>query len=142
MKQPIKKMQYLLFALLVLTVTSVQANSSIFDINFGNGSSIKAIINDLVGAWEYTVENAPPEYSEGIISISNENDAYAVQVQLSAGMLQGDNVSVDGNKIMFNLLIEGSSVSVVLTAEGDTISGESTSSDGVYSIAGQRIKPR
>lgn len=140
MKKYLEKIKFLGFILLILTIPSLPANAVIANNNSEVAPDVKVITSDLVGAWRYTVENVPPEYSEGVINISNENDKYVVQVQLGTGVLQGEKVSVDGNEINFRLLIEGGYVNVVLTADGDSISGKSTSSDGVYSIAGERVK--
>ncbi|NNE76173.1 MAG: hypothetical protein HKN31_03780 [Pricia sp.] len=140
MKSKSKRIVVLLFGLTVLCIPSIHANYPNL-LNFSGETRTVAIVKtDLLGAWQYTVDNAPLEYRTGVITITDENGDYAVQVQLTGGVLLGENVTVDANKINFNLLIEGDRVSVVLTADGDTISGTSTASDGVYSIEGKRVK--
>ncbi len=99
-------------------------------------------LEDVVGAWNYTVENAPYEYSKGILMITKKDEAYNVDVQLTAGTLPAEDVEVDGGKITFVVYVEGSKVSVVLNVDGDKITGESSSMDGVFAIKGARIQPQ
>ena len=91
-----------------------------------------------VGGWSYTVANAPQGYEKGFLVIVKEGDGYKVQVQVGGGNLLGDNVKVSGKTISFDVMIEGGKVAVELSVKGDTISGKSTSSEGTYSIEGER----
>ncbi|AYN68870.1 hypothetical protein D1013_16525 [Euzebyella marina] len=138
-----KTLKILLFGLCCIgfgSSTSVANDNS--KTMFYGYADIQTIVNDLVGIWQYTVDNAPPEYSKGVIVIKNETDSYAVEVQIPAGTLQGSNVNVDGSQISFELNIEGTVFTVKLIADGDTISGESFSYDGSYGISGTRVKPQ
>ncbi len=91
--------------------------------------------DDLIGGWEYTVEGAPEGYDKGLLMIVKQGDIYKVQVQLSGGPINGENVVVKGNKITFNVSVEGDSVAVSLEAKGSKITGTSTSAaNGVMKI--------
>ena len=92
----------------------------------------------LLGAYEYTVENAPYEYSKGVIIIAKLSETYMVKVKLPNGELAGEDVQVVDNSIKFNVFIEGQTVAVDLTVDGDIISGKSTSYDGTFNIQGKR----
>lgn len=92
----------------------------------------------LVGYWDYTVPNAPYEYSKGAIVISKSEGTFSVVVQLNGGSINGEDVKVNGNEINFKVYIEGDVVSVTLTAVDDTISGNSISSQGSMAIEGKR----
>lgn len=94
----------------------------------------------LEGLWRYTVDNAPPEYGKGSIAIFKKEGSYDVEVQLAAGSLKGTNVAVEGHGISFDLTIEGLVVAVKLKAEGDKLTGTSSSSEGTYTIEGSRVK--
>lgn len=98
--------------------------------------------SDVIGTWQYTVDSAPPEYRTGVLSIVEDDGEYAVQVQLTAGTLKGENISVEGNTIRFKIYLEGGLVTVELTAKGDEIAGASSSSEGRYTIEGERLKPQ
>ncbi len=134
MKSMTKKLQYVFVAALLLCVTATMASTNLEE----NKTNISVSADELLGAWVYTVENVPYEYSKGVFLISKEKGAYNVQVQLPHGTLTGEDIEVKGNTVKFNLFIEGQSVSVELTSNGDKISGESNSMDGTYQIEGKR----
>lgn len=96
------------------------------------------IYDKLVGGWSYTVEGAPEGYENGLLIIVKEGGSYKVQVQIAGGTLLGENVKVNGSTINFDVMVEGGKVAVSLTAKGDTISGKSTSSEGSYTIKGEK----
>ena len=100
---------------------------------------VSPLVKDkFVGGWSYTVANAPQGYEKGFLVIVKEGDGYKVQVQIGGANLLGENVKVSGKTISFDVTIEGGKVAVELTVKGDTISGKSTSSEGTYSIQGER----
>ena len=136
--------RYSIFLGLMILLSSFSAlqASELVSVNLLSFNNPQEIVNNVDGVWKYTVDSAPPEYSTGLISIFSEDDVYGVEVQLAGGALKGSNVSVEGNKISFDLSIEGTMVTVKLVADGDTISGSSSSSEGSYSIQGNRVKPQ
>ncbi len=96
------------------------------------------IADKFVGGWSYTVEGAPESYKKGLLVIVKVGDGYKVQFQVDGGTLLGDNVRVKGSTISFDVMVEGAKVAITLTVKGDTISGKSTSSEGSYSIKGEK----
>ena len=136
--------RYSIFLGLMILLSSFSAlqASKLVSVNLLSFNNPQEIVNNVDGVWKYTVDSAPPEYSTGLISIFSEDDVYGVEVQLAGGALKGSNISVEGNKISFDLSIEGTMVTVKLVADGDTISGSSSSSEGSYSIQGNRVKPQ
>ncbi|MBT8308386.1 MAG: hypothetical protein KJN85_15710 [Maribacter sp.] len=136
MKSVAKKIQFGLLAIILLSVTTVRSNAGIET----NTMEVKTA-DELVGAWNYTVENVDYEYRTGVLLISKEDGKYNVQVQLSAGNIPGEEIEVVDNNIKFSVYIEGQKISVSLKAEGDKIKGESSSYDGVYKIEGTKIMP-
>ncbi|MBC6998173.1 hypothetical protein [Cytophaga sp. FL35] len=141
MKNALKKIAFGLLCLSFFSVNLIQASSEqskYSDIEFRN----PLIADGLVGIWKYTVVSAPLEYSSGVIVISQKDKDYGVEVELSGATLKGYNVQVVGAKITFDVNVEGTVFSVALTAEGDSISGESSSYDGTYQITGSRITPK
>lgn len=109
-----------------------------------NLSSDITVKDDLIGGWEYTVEGAPEGYDRGFMMIVNQSGVYKVQVQLSGGAINGEDVVVKGNKITFKISVEGESVAVALEAKGSKLTGTSTSpSNGVMNISGTKsISPQ
>jgi hypothetical protein len=106
--------------------------------NVGNKIDLPLPSEALLGAYEYTVENVPYEYSKGVLIIAKLSDTYTVKVKVTAGELEGEDVQVVDNSIKFKVFIEGQTVAVDLTVDGDIISGKSTSYDGTFYIQGKR----
>lgn len=97
---------------------------------------------ELLGYWNYTVPNAPYEYSKGAMLINKEKDTYTVTIILPAGSMNAQNVVVQGNKVNFKVYVEGSLVSVALEAQGDTISGVAETPEGSLQIKGTKgVRP-
>lgn len=134
------KIYGLLVVLVLFTGFSGHANVLSANATLENyaGASPAIVQDNLVGGWSYTVEGAPEGYQKGLLVIVKEGDNYKVQVQIGGGTLLGENVKVNGNTITFDVMVEGGRVSVNLTAKGDTITGKSTSSEGSYSINGEK----
>jgi hypothetical protein len=123
---------------LFVALLSLSAASAMAIVQNTTDTTSLLIADNLVGGWSYTVEGAPEGYKKGLLIIVKEGDGYKVQVQIGGGTLLGENVKVNGNTITFDVMVEGGRVSVNLTAKGDTISGKSTSSEGSYSINGEK----
>lgn len=123
-----------MIALVVCSVSNTWANGTMEIIK-----TDAMVVNEaLIGAYAYTVENVPIEYSTGVIVITQPGDTYMVTVKLTHGELKGENVQVVDNSIKFNLFIDGQTVAVALVVDGDAISGQSTSYDGTFYIQGKR----
>lgn len=97
---------------------------------------------ELLGYWNYSVPNAPYEYSKGDLLIDKEKDDFTVKIILPAGSMNAQNVVVQGNKINFKVYVEGSLVTVALEAQGDTISGVAETQEGPLQIKGTKgVRP-
>jgi hypothetical protein len=97
---------------------------------------------ELVGYWNYSVPNAPYEYSKGDLLINKEKDSFTVKIMLPAGSMNAENVVVQDNKITFKVYVEGSLVIVALEAQGDTISGVAETPEGTLQIKGTKgVRP-
>lgn len=129
-----RNLQYVLVAALLLNATTVMSKNTIET----DKSDVSITKDELIGTWFYTVENVDYQYSKGALLITKENENYNVQVQLSQGVISGDEIEVNGNTITFSVNIEGQTIAVKLTVEGEKISGESSSADGVFKIVGTR----
>ncbi len=140
MKNHLKKIAVALVMLAAFVSMPLQAAS---DLELSK-SEIPTITKDnLIGGWEYTAADAPEGYGSGLLMIVKSGDIYRVQVQLAHGAMNGTDVVVKGNNISFNLMVEGESVSVALSAKGSVLTGTSTSSSGVYNIKGVKsISPQ
>ncbi len=129
--------------MILLAATGSLMISGIADLSFlpAEGHPVSISIfkkNKLTGTWDYTVQDVPPEYSSGVLHILKEGRSYKVSVELTEGTLNAADVKTKRNTINFHLMINGQRVDVALMVEGDTISGESTSPDGVFKLQGTR----
>lgn len=135
MKQTIIKKQIALF----IAILCLLAISPVMAISQHTTDTASGLLGDkFVGGWSYTVEGAPEGYKNGLLVIVKEGDSYKVQVQTGGDTILGDNVKVSGSTISFDVMVEGGKVAVNLTAKGDTIDGKSTSSEGSYTIKGEK----
>lgn len=136
MKKSTKKLQFLLVALSLSMMGTINAGNVEPNSTLNMDTNIYITADDLVGGWSYTVTGAADGYEKGFLVIMKQNDQYKVQVQVGTSTFLGENVMVKGKEIGFDVIIEGSRVSVMLTAKGSAISGKATSSDGSYAING------
>jgi len=123
------------FTLMLGALMCMPANA-IANMNGDLSSEVVSVVKEnLIGGWEYTVTGAPEGYDKGLMMIVKQAGTYKVQVQLNGGAINGENVVVKGNKITFDLTVEGEFVAVSLEAKGSKINGTSTSaSNGVMKI--------
>ncbi len=136
MKKNIKKLQFLLVAVSFSMMGTINAGDVALSSTLNTETSIGNTADDLVGGWAYTVAGATDGYEKGFLVIMKQNNQYKVQVQVGTSTFLGENVTVKGKEIGFDVMIEGSRVSVMLKAKGSAISGKATSSDGSYAING------
>ncbi len=92
------------------------------------------------GTWDYTVQDVPPEYSNGVLHVTKKKRVHMVQIELPNGTIDGENVEVKKKDLNFSISIEGQVVDVSLSLDGDTFTGESSSPDGVFPLQGTRRK--
>lgn len=97
-----------------------------------------------IGVWDYEVEGTEDAYRSGILFVRKENGSHAVEVHLGSGVLNGQDVQVQGNTLKFNLNLDGvERVSVVLNVEKDRILGQVIYPQGTFTIKGNRkLAPR
>lgn len=113
--------------------------------------SIKAPIADSItlvadkgplGVWDYEVQGTEEAYRKGVLFVRLENGQHIVEVHLGNGVLNGQDVQVQGDTVKFTVNIEGTErVSVVLNATADTMLGKASSSQGSFTIKGKRRLP-
>lgn len=103
----------------------------------------QTILNEMaLGAWEYSMTDMPAPYHEGVLYITKDNGVYNIAVNVATGVLTGQEVSVNEDRINFNLNISGlERVSFVLLVTGDRILGEGYSAHGSNKITAKRLYP-
>jgi hypothetical protein len=97
-----------------------------------------AYADNIVGTWIYEASGTPYEYSKGEIMITNDQDTYQVMVAVNYSNIKGQDVKVDKDKITFNIYVEDEKINVMLKIEGDQLTGEASSYDGIFKLTGKR----
>ena len=91
-----------------------------------------------VGVWDYSVSDVPPEYSNGALHITKSGREYLVEVALDFGKIPAEAVVLKSKVLYFELTVEGMVFEITLNRDGNSISGEAASVDGVFYMKGQR----
>lgn len=97
-----------------------------------------------IGVWDYEVAGTEDAYGSGILFVRKENGVHVVEVHLGSGVLNGQDVQVQGNTLNFTLNLDGvERVSVVLNVEKDSILGQISYPHGTFTMNGNRkLAPR
>ncbi len=94
--------------------------------------------SDILGVWDYSAQDVPYEYSKGIIYITKEGKDHKVKVTIGTSTMEGENVVVDKNEVRFQVYVEGQTVDINLSAKGNDLSGQGSSTEGIFSLSGKR----
>jgi len=97
-----------------------------------------AIVDEVIGTWEYTAVDLPPEYAKGEILISSDADSYNIIWSFQGSEIGGQDVVVNGGDVRFSLLVEDTTVKVILKVKGDTFEGKAIHYDGEVILMGKR----
>lgn len=133
------RLNYLLFPALLFICFSTFANS--LDISpMEKEISVKLdwVKNDILGVWDYTAQDVPYEYSKGIIYITKEGKDLKVRVAIGESSLDGENVVLDKDEVRFQVYVEGQTVDINLSAKGNDLSGQGSTTDGIFSLSGKK----
>ena len=131
-----KLFQYSIMLLLMLFVAPVVSNAT----NPTNPSSEEIVLGKKkwVGIWDYTVSDVPPEYSSGALQVSKSGRTYTVELVLDFGKIPTEAVVIKNKLLYFEMNLDGMAVEITLNRDGDSISGEAATADGVFYMKGQR----
>ncbi len=124
----------------ILSSTSLMATNPEIVNQMEENEAVLFTDNSPVGIWDYTVDNAPYEYSTGVLYVTKEKNGYAVKVKLNYSTEIANNVKVDKNKLNFSVMVEGLMVKVALEVDDKGIKGKADSPEGVFSLTGKRSK--
>lgn len=117
----------------ITSAMTVRAESEIENI-----TSAYLVADDVVGAYEYHVPGVDPMYQNGIMHITEEKGAYAVNLHLGESVIPTEDVEVNGKEVKFAVYVEGERIEVVVVVDGDNITGSGSSSEGPFTLSGTR----
>jgi len=97
-------------------------------------------VKNIEGSWVYDVQNVDPQYQKGIFHITKENGEYALNIQGEGdSMIPTEELKVNGNEVKFVVYVEGDRVAITLNFDGDSFTGNGSSSSGPFTMSGQRM---
>ncbi len=92
----------------------------------------------LLGEWVYEVSDAPYGYEKGSLIFAEKDGKTVLTIKLEAGELPAENLKIEGSKISFSALVEGSTVNIELTREKDKLVGKADSPEGPKTITAKK----
>lgn len=94
----------------------------------------------ITGSWKVRVPDAPPEYSESIMVVSESEGALKVKMIFGeSNALEASGVSLNGEALKFMLGVEGNQIPVTAKITGNSITGSATSPNGELALTAQKI---
>jgi hypothetical protein len=95
----------------------------LFALLFAETGSISS--NPLLGSWVFSVNQAPPEYSRGIIVFeNNKDDIITGKIKFHSGFeVPITKINRVNEKITFEVFVEGTPARAVVTLKDNQISG-------------------
>ena len=95
-------------------------------------------VSDVVGSWDYTAEGVDPNYSKGVMHIIKEAGKHVIKIYTGDIMMTSEEINIKGNEVNFVVYVEQDRIEVALVMDGDSFTGQGTSSEGPFSLKGTR----
>ena len=92
--------------------------------------------NDIIGAWDYSVPNAPYEYQKGQLILEENAGELSGYTMVNDFKNEIDNPKLEGSNLTFSMYIEGTDVSFNLNFKENNFSGKVTYTEGILEITG------
>ena len=91
------------------------------------------------GTWTYEAPTAPPGYEKGELKISKaEGDKYQVTIVIGTYEMKAEKVKVEGNSLFCQIWVDGASIPLSFTFDGDKLNGKADTPEGYVTINGKR----
>lgn len=96
----------------------------------------------LEGSWEFSVDDAPWEYSRGVLIFETNDDLELTgKVEFDNGrVIQISNISLDGDKVVFEVSVDGNDVKTDFTLSENEMSGYVHTVDGNLFFSAKRVE--
>ena len=94
----------------------------------------------LIGTWKYEATDAPSEYQTGTVIFYEEEGVSKVKVVTDYEVIKGENLKIEGNKIVFNAYVEYSYITVKIELKEDQLVGNVDTPEGVIAITLKKEK--
>lgn len=138
----IRRFQFIAGLLILVVTTSFSTYAKTSGMTPKLELRTMTVDEESIGVWDYEVEGTEDTYRKGVLFVRKENGVHLVEVHLGSGVLNGQDVQVQGNSLKFTLNLDGlERVSVVLNADKNVILGQVTTGQDTYTIKGKRKLP-
>ena len=94
----------------------------------------------IAGTWKYEATDAPYEYQTGKVVFYEEEGVSKVKVVTDYDVIKGENLKIEGNKIVFNAYVENSYITVKIELKEDQLVGNVDTPEGVLAITLKKEK--
>lgn len=129
-----KKVTFILATLVfVFCFPPVTANDKVVD-----DLNMTLSFADVIGSWDYTAEGVDPNYSKGVMHVTKEAGKHVIKIYTGDLMMTSEEINIDGNAVNFVVYADQDRIEVALVMDGDSFTGQGTSSQGPFSLKGTR----
>ena len=94
----------------------------------------------VVGTWAYSVPYAPDGYQNGDLIIEEKEGKLSGYTSMDGYKTTVEKMKLEGDKLTFELYVEGTKVSFDLTFKKKTFAGKVSYSEGTLDITGKKKK--
>ncbi|SMO85896.1 hypothetical protein SAMN06265379_11072 [Saccharicrinis carchari] len=98
------------------------------------GKSDKGIL----GTWKFEVNEAPYDYQRGKTTFYQEDSLVRVKIAFKYETITGSKLKIDGDKVSFNVKVQGELVNVALKLENDALIGKAVTWEGELPLVMKR----
>lgn len=90
---------------------------------------------EISGTWEYSAEDAPYEYRQGKVEFYTEEGENLVKIITDYEEIEGDNLKVEGNEIVFEATVDYEPITVTLNLKDGKLTGNVDTVEGPLAIS-------
>jgi len=83
----------------------------------------RSATNSPVGTWNYIVKDTPYGNVEGKLIVSQEEDGYSGEFRSNMGNTSLSDITIDGNELKANAMLQGVELKLAGLVEGDNLQG-------------------
>ena len=94
----------------------------------------------IAGTWKYEAADAPYEYQTGKVVFYEEEGVSKVKVVTDYEVIKGENLKIEGNKVVFNAYVEYDYITVKLELTNGQLVGNVDTPEGAITITLKKEK--
>jgi hypothetical protein len=94
--------------------------------------------DELLGKWNYTISNVPPEYESGSMTFEKKDNMIVGYVGENDQKKEMKELKIEEGKVAFKMEFDGGMIDYKLTMEGEKLNGTVLSNYGEFPIVAVR----